>query len=313
MTNQLIEIIPKFDVFTLTWVVNNICTNQCSYCPSILHAGTNHHYSWEHAEKFARFLIDKYPKIHLALSGGEPTLSPFLMNLVAMFSDAGHAVGMTTNGARTVRYYEEISQHMTYIVFSHHPSFADPQLVDKALAACDRSIVTVSIMFDSRYFDQCLNLYNDLRFKHPKISVMPVKLQDWTGPRNALGREYTEAQLDILNSLTRATATQRVVPKNPTLTGARALYSNGEQKLLHAQELINNNQTHFLGWDCRIGLECLFVQFDGIIKTANCRSAAVIGRIQEFDSIQWPTESFICPQTTLCHCVTDVQISKKKL
>lgn len=309
---QIVEIIQKHNVLFLTWIINNICTNKCSYCPPNLHTGTNHNYDWEHAERFARHLIEKYPRINLALSGGEPTLSPFLKDLVSMFSNAGNSIGMTTNGARTVRYYEEISKYMSYMVFSHHPSFADPLLIDKALAAAQNTIVTVSVMFDSRYFDETLEFFEKGKSANLNISIQPVRIHDWTGVKNTAGRDYTEEQLSILTNLQPHHAPNPVKPKNPPLTGGLLKYHTGKIENFHAQTLINNHQTNFLGWDCKIGLESFYVAYDGTVRTGNCISSKKIGEIQDFDNIQWPTKSFICPQT-FCHCTTDVYVSKRKI
>ena len=50
-------------VMAVTWVINNICTNACKYCPPNLHKGKNHHYDWENAKRFWQLLLNKYDKI----------------------------------------------------------------------------------------------------------------------------------------------------------------------------------------------------------------------------------------------------------
>jgi 2-iminoacetate synthase ThiH len=56
---SIIEIKQQVPAMYLTWVINNICTNACSYCHPNLHTGTNHNYDWSHAEEF----IDQVRKI----------------------------------------------------------------------------------------------------------------------------------------------------------------------------------------------------------------------------------------------------------
>ena len=308
---KIIKIEQTAPAFFITWVINNICTNQCSYCPYDLHNGSNHNYDWSDAETLAKYLIGKHPKISLAISGGEPTLSPWLRDLVKMFSDAGHPVGMTTNGARTVRYFEDIAPLMSYIVMSYHPSFEDPQLIEKAEACARHTHTTVSIMMDSRHFDKSLSLYEKIKNNHPSLSIEPIRIQDW-GVRSTGGRTYTPVQEEILDKLTRVSATQVVHPKNPGISGATAYYDNGVEQPLRAQQLINDQQTNFQGWDCDIGLNSLYIRYDGVIRLANCIGSDVIGKIQDFDGIKWPTQTFICPQT-FCNCTTDVYISKRQV
>jgi organic radical activating enzyme len=308
---KIIKIEQTTPAFFLTWVINNICTNQCSYCPTNLHAGTNHNYDWSETKRLAEYLIKTHPRMSLAISGGEPTLSPWLKDLVKMFSDAGHPVGMTTNGARTVRYFEDIAQYMSYIVMSYHPSFEDLKLIEKAEACARHTHTTVSIMMDSRYFDKSLAMYERIKKNHPSLSVEPIRVHDW-GVGSTDGRDYTPEQEQILNRLTRINATQVVHPKNPGVSGATAYYDNGIQEKLHAQKLINDRQTNFQGWECDIGLNSLYIRYDGVIRLGNCIGSAIIGKLQDFDNIEWPTKTFTCPQT-FCNCTTDVYISKRKV
>jgi MoaA/NifB/PqqE/SkfB family radical SAM enzyme len=307
---NLIEIKQQTEIFYLTWIINNICTNKCSYCPPNLHNGTNHNYDWKHAERFAAFLIEKHSKINLAISGGEPTLSPWFRDLVKMFSDAGHSVGMTTNGARSVRYFNDIAQYMSYIVISYHPSSEDPELIEKALACSKYAETTVSVMFDSRYFDKCLEFYNKIK-NYRSISVQPVKILGWIED-SMLGREYTDEQLKLLEKLPQIYFKIPTVPKNLPPPLPIFIFDNNKQNnKIQAQLLINEEKTNFIGWDCDMGISSLVVRPDGSISTANCSTAETIGNIQEFDNIKWPTTSYICKQTA-CICTTDVYLSKKK-
>jgi len=307
---SIIEIKQKVPAMYLTWIINNICTNACSYCPANLHEGTNHNYDWEDAEKFIELVLKKYSKIHVAISGGEPTLSPWFKDLVKKFSDAGHPVGMTTNGARTVRYFEDISQYMSYIVMSYHPSFEDPELLEKAYACAKNTITTVSIMFDSRHFDKSLAMYYRIAEENI-VSVQPVKVHDWnTG--NTLGRDYTHEQLFILDHLPRVTSSNTTMPKVIGITGAEAFYEDGtHEPNLNAQVLINSNKTNFEGWSCNIGLESLYVKFDGLIRRGNCITSPIIGKIQDIENVRWPFDPIVCRQN-YCNCSTDVYVSKQK-
>ena len=304
---SIIEIKQKVPAMYLTWVINNICTNACSYCHPNLHTGTNHNYDWSHAEEFIDQVLARYPAIHLSISGGEPTLSPWFKDLVKKFSDAGHPVGMTTNGARTVRYFEDISQYMSYIVMSYHPSFEDPELLEKAYACAKNTITTLSIMFDSRHFDKCLAMYNKV-VEEGIISVQPVKVHDW-GTGNSLGRDYTPDHLQIIDSLPRVTRTMPL-PKNKGLTGAEAFFDDGTHTPhLNAQELINSGNTNFEGWTCNIGLESIYVRYDGAIRRGNCITSQFFGKLQDVQNIIWPLTPAVCRQN-YCNCTTDVYVSK---
>ena len=47
----------------VSWMLNNICNNTCSYCTPNLYAGKNHHYDWEHARGFVKELHNRHEKI----------------------------------------------------------------------------------------------------------------------------------------------------------------------------------------------------------------------------------------------------------
>jgi organic radical activating enzyme len=294
----------------LTWILNNICTNKCAYCPSILHEGTNHNYEWHHAKEFAENLISKYPKIQLAISGGEPTLSPWFEDLVKMFSDKGHPVGITTNGARTIQFFEKISPYLTYIVMSYHPSYHDDNFVKKVIACSKRTPTSVSIIMDSRYFDQALEMY------HTIVDLADVEVElkivnDWIR-ESTVGRDYTAEQLEKIKSIPHKIISNKIKPKNKLLMKSTAYYDSGESTAVDAQRIINEGKDNFFGWSCNIGLESLFVNFDGKIKKANCASAEYLGDIQHLDDVQWPSKPVICPQT-YCDCATDIYVSKQLL
>jgi organic radical activating enzyme len=314
---SIIEIKQKIPALYLTWVINNICTNSCSYCPSILHSGSNHNYDWSHAEEFINRILVQYPKIHLAVSGGEPTLSPWFKDLVKKFSDAGHPVGITTNGARTVGYFEDISQHLSYVVMSYHPSFEDPELLEKALACAKHTSVSISIMMDSRYFDQSLEAYYKFS-KYAQLSVEHVKIQSWRAKTHE-GSEYTDSQIEIMNSLPTVSAKKSILTKVSGYIsgkvsgyiGGYARYDDGTTSILNAQNLINSGETNFRDWSCNIGLESLYVSYDGIIRNGNCVTSPVIGTIQNLELAKWPSDPVICRQN-YCNCSTDVYVSKKK-
>jgi organic radical activating enzyme len=323
MTKKLIAITQDPKVMQLTWVINNICTNACSYCPKGLHDGKNHHYEWSNAKKFVNELMERHKKINISIAGGEPTLSPHLPELVKLFHDKGHTVTVTTNGARSPRYYEEISPYINGISFSFHPSFEDTNFKEKVRAANKYSNTSVRVMMDTRYWDRCVEIYQ-YYVKQADVSVESVRLQDW-GVGQTLGREYTTEQdqwiLDnphISKNIDINTVIKfikRIKFKLPVLMGCKYHWDDGTISQQNSIDIINSGLNDFRGWSCDIGLESLFVHYEGDIQRANCRQGTpnrIIGNINKPELIQWPTEPEICVQKE-CHCSTDIIISKKKI
>lgn len=313
MQNKIIRIEQVDEsLMHLTWVINNICTNACSYCPSILHDGKNHHYDWDKAREFFKILFQRYPNIHCAVSGGEPSVSPFFQEIVKIFHDNGHHIGATSNAAKPVRYWEEISPHMSYICFSYHPEFPDKDFVKKVSAAGENTYVTVRVMMYPSMWDHCLDIYNQL-IEVPHIFVETVRILDWGGAdRSAV--DYSEEQLQFFVDNARIPKSLLHLVKRPHAeVGARYFFDDGTvDNKPNPVDYINAGMTNFSGYECEAGLKELFIDYLGDIYLANCMIGNPIGNINSPETVNWPVKSIICTKT-LCHCATDVNINKRML
>lgn len=311
MSKKIIQIKKRENALQLTWILNNICTNHCDYCVPTLHMGTNHHYEWDHARAFIERLFDRYPSIHCTISGGEPTLSPFFPEMVKMFFDRGHTVGITTNGSRSLRYFEEIAPMLSYICFSYHPSYHDDGFYEKALMASQHCNVTVRVMMDSRHWQRSVDMYN-MCINSKTLNTEPVKILAEVSTRTGVGEEYTPEQLDWINNNFLVTVPFSI--KNPNWKraniGAEFYYDDGTfERDGDSVKLVTTGQTDFRGWACNIGLESLFVHWDGRVKKGNCMQGGLLFHVNEHEQHPLPTRAEICYQN-LCSCGTDVLISK---
>jgi hypothetical protein len=301
------------DVFQLTWVVNNICSNKCSYCVPGLHSGNNHGYEWENAKIFLEELFKKYKKVHCSIAGGEPTMSPFFPDLCKMFYDNGHTLGMTSNGVRTKEYFEGIAPYLNYICFSYHPEFDDNNdLLYKASICMNHTNVTIRVMMHPKYWERSINFFNRC-LENNHIMVEAVKVLEW-GQTDLSTIDYSEEQLNWFNE----NITRNVNPiillsnKKEGKIGSSFYLEDGTvDKFANAVDYINEGLTDFYGWKCDIGLEHFFIWADGAIRRGNCHVGGIIGNINQPNNIQWPTEPVTCNQH-LCHCSTDVLMSKRK-
>lgn len=313
--DKILQIHQTKRVFYLTWVINNICTNHCDYCPSVLHTGKNHHYEWDKAKSFAERIIKKYPRIKLCISGGEPTVSPFFPELVEMFYDAGHYVNVTSNGARSVEYWQRISSKLEGVSFSYHPSYAKPDFLDKVLEASKNTVVTVRVMMDSRYWDHAKKFYEDLQ-EHKSINVEAVRILPEMA-FNTIGSEYSDEQNQWLESAGFIALTDPLFKKNPKfrlLENPIEMYYEDKEfdTWGDPNKLILSKKNIFTGWSCNIGLESLFIHYDGTVKKANCFQGGILFHINNHENYQLPNKAEICYQD-VCFCPTDISISKVPL
>lgn len=307
--SRIIEIRTEQPFFNLAWIVNNICTNHCPYCPDILHRGQNHYYTWEQAEQFADEMLKLHPKMRVTFSGGEPTVSPWIKPLINKFLDHGQQVAITTNGIRSGNYWDDCRP--THLRISYHPHANNNQgFVTRAVDSWARIPDTVvRIMMTPDRWDECLAVYREL--ESTGIGLEVVRILDW----GAKTYEYAHKQNEFF---------ERTKP--------RTMYANSNLELVnlaktqvwtdlsqfpmpmppHWPVLLANTETNrFQGWSCDIGIEELFLQFDGKIRKGNCEQDGWFADIRDPATWIWPTKSTVCQQTE-CQCISDIRVSKRK-
>lgn len=318
----------------LTWMINNICQNSCSYCPADLHDGKNHYYEWENAKRFFEILFERYPKIHCSVSGGEPSLSPFFLDICKTFHASGHTIGVTSNGAKSVEYWREISQYLNYVCFSWHPEFPDENFEAKVMAASESTPVTIRIMMLSSHWDQCVEAYHKFS-KLLEITTEPVKIMSYKNIDES-SYQYTPEQLEWFNNnhgnheeffdyITKKrkryfdavskdeyiSPDMEIKPYTEIVRILSDYYFDDDTVVVdaNASDYVNQGMTNFNGYTCEIGLKSLFVRPNGIIYLGNCLVGGKIGNINKSEAINWPTKPSKC-NIDLCHCSSDVNINK---
>ena len=316
----VIEIKNTSKYLTLTWILNNICTNSCSYCPTNLHSGTNHNYSWDHAQEFIKECFKRYGKVHCSVSGGEPTVSPFFKDLVNLIWDLGGSMHLTTNLVRNKDYWIDIANKTSGISASYHPEFMNDfqeiEFIEKIAFLSYQTYVTVRIMMHPAHWDKCMNFYNKLKDTDYPFFMEMVRILPNYGQGDPFCQiNYNEDQESILNNHSPIMR----IRENPDLNfrhnpiKSYMIFDDNTSKILDFENtsiLENTNQNNFYGWNCNVGLESLLVRWSGEVQRGNCAEGGIIGNIN--NEINWPTESIICKKN-ICHCIADLILSKKKL
>lgn len=316
MDKKVIRVTQKDETLMhLTWVINNICNNKCSYCVPDLNAGMGHHYSWENAKLFLENLFERYSNIHCSVSGGEPSISPFLPELAKMFNSSGNTIGLTSNAFKPTEYWEDISKDLSYICFSYHAEFPAKTFKEKVIASSLNTFVTVRVMMLPSKWDHCMEVFNSLKDINT-CYVEPIRVLDWGG-KNREAHVYTQEQLDWFKTEEAISPSRKImvhlqgVKKSVELQSTYLIYDGSflMEEEINSSQLINYGMTNFEGYTCEIGLKSLFVHYDGRIQLGNCQVGGFIGEIEDMDNIKWPTEPVICNKT-ICHCATDVSVNK---
>jgi len=301
----------------LTWILNNICTYHCSYCPEIVHGGKNHHYDWSHVKPFIDQCFQKYPYVHCSLSGGEPTVSPFFKSLVNEIYDRGGTVHVTTNLVRSWEYWKEIVNKCCSLSVSYHSEFVkteeeEIEFLDKLVKISHQTYVTLRVMMHPKNWERCVSFYEKALMTSEPFTIEVVRiLPDFGTGKNYFDATYDTDQLDFFRNTPIIFGDPKIENFRRSRHFSDIVYEDQSREffsLTIQSDLEKNKINNFNGWKCNIGLESLFVHYDGGIQRANCEVGGVFGNI--VDGFRWPNEPIICDKT-LCHCAADVIITKE--
>jgi len=315
----------------ITWILNDICNYSCRYCPPVLHEGRNHLFDWDVVEPFLEQLFSFYSlnmnrKLLFSLSGGEPTLSPFFPNLIKKIHDYGGYVGLTTNLARTPRYIEENFKYLSYAGCSFHPAQEFPnnttdEWIEKVKIASNLTMVTVRLMMDPLYWDQCIEFIDRIKNETTaRLEIVYIDDQYGSSKNKLADIKYTKEQAEFFKNfktIPTRTNSLKILESNPLFkqysSNAHITYEDGTAEALNSpQMLINKGQTNFFDFRCAIGSESMFIHQYGHIKRGNCEVGGIIGNVKDHTKIDWNslTKRVLC-NSVRCSCGADIPISKK--
>lgn len=304
------------------WSIHNKCNYECSYCPSELHDGE---WQWLNLERIKKF-IDKienhyvhrlgFKNILFSFTGGEPTLWKDFKPFIQYIDKKGFRCGVTTNGSVSPGFWSNISHAFDYICLSFHPEKAEETRFLENYKFLHDEIKTVipsiRVMMhkDHKLWLKSISLIEKLR-TFPNWSYQAVHVLKNYG----MGSEKIDYGSKTKNEFLSEHAFQEQFKDNsvikiPSVSFNYNIQDNqGKIEKLNENELINNDNVDFLGWNCHIGIEELFIHFSGIVKTSGCGSASEIGNILEHEKIRFPTKPTICKDKG-CYCPTDIRITK---
>lgn len=285
---------------TITWELTNKCNYSCWYCPSSLHAGTS---PWPDAEKaiaFIQTIAERRAGVHIDFIGGEPTLWPGLLDMLGRLPD-NVSTEVTTNGSRTIRWWEKAKPKLTIVTLSCHFDSCDTDhLLKVAELLKDNVQVYALLLLDPKHIDRITQFSKDLaaiNVTHNAKLILP-DFGEQIMP-------YSDDEMAVYNTI------QYKFPQNPGVRRPfkpRQIFVDGVQD--SPWRLLADQQNDFRGWTCHAGKQRLHIDFDGEIWAGSCRSQS-IGNIG--GNINWEAwaEPVICPKKS-CNCMDDLRAEKSR-
>jgi organic radical activating enzyme len=310
--------------FMVDWMLHDRCTYDCSYCPPANKAGSETQLELGRLEQFRESVTahahrhDPDVKMMAGFSGGEPTIWRGFEALVDSLNDHGWHLIVTSNGSRTDTWWDRMAPKFKWICLSYHTEHADPdKFINVVRAASRHTVVSVHIMLnpDPLYFEQALAFGQRLADSVTDCKIRYKPIQHYFGLQKINVAPYTPQQLAQIAGLKTRKGRELASQHDDT----RQLTSDREglfkylwplkHTVLDSTGLINQGLNRFLNWECRAGLDGIFVDARGDVMKATCRVDGKIGTIQDPQHIQWPTHAVTCPLVT-CNCATDVRLGK---
>jgi len=341
MSNFLkpIEIVnPDYDEYlSIQYSLTNVCNYGCNYCWPDCHSGTSRWPDYDIICKNFDHLLSVYKnhfnkkKIRFHLIGGEPTLWPRLGDFSKfIYEKHGCRMTMSTNGSRTVRWFDEYAEYFNDIQVSVHHEFCDVQHIKEVLD-CIYSKGTVmtaaSVLMDPLSWDKCLSIINEL-VNHPVDWMVKQKLVvEPTGTdMSKLNKNYTREQLEYLKDKIKKLPPAEYISKMKELDNIEQNKTSAIVKFRHGMTMpydifsLNIQRSYsFVGWECNLGKDRVNIRADGRLL-GGCGELKIYGREPFYISDQNFIERFtpdvvqtVTCSIPICGDSTDIKLSKRKM
>jgi MoaA/NifB/PqqE/SkfB family radical SAM enzyme len=316
------KIYPSRNVRYVTWLLNNVCPYSCVYCPEIVHSGTiKSYFNLEIYEEFLDYLFDHWngSTIIFAFSGGEPTVHPHFEQILNKIYKAGHSFGLTSNLSKNIKFWERIRTKLEYVSASFHPEYVNTKekqdkFIDKLNLIAEKAGCEIRVMMYPDLWEECIEFINKLEKSFVGDDVIPViVLEDFGVNEKYVDITYTDDQLKWIKEFVHDPDAVRsdglqIIDDNIKHQGYFEDNFGKKHLMRNVQQISNDKITNFNGWSCNIGIDSIYLNWDGIIRGGNCLEGGYIGDI--ISKVNWNSEPIICG-STYCHCVTDIKVSKE--
>ena len=325
------------DYLSIQYEFTNVCNYKCNYCWPESHSGTTRWPDYDIICKNFNHLITVYKNyygkknIRLHLIGGEPTLWPKLGDFAKfIYEKHGCRITMSTNGSRTLRWWNEYAEYFNDIQLSVHHEFCDIEHVKTVLDAIytKGTIMTAaSVLMDPKAWDKCVGIVEELN-SHPipwMVKTMTI-VESWGVESSAICKDYTLEHIEYLRNKIKRLSPNDYIAKMKELgnieqdkTAAKIILDDGTEQPYNTFNLYENRLNAFRGWECNIGVDRVGIRTDGRIQ-GSCGELNVYGGepfyIHDQDFIEKFTPDLIKPticSRTFCGCSAEIRLPKRKL
>lgn len=297
------EITTNYESKYIIWEATTVCNYSCRYCWPEYYDGK---YRWPDDEKTDKLIkyIKKFSedkKIIFDIMGGEPTLWPNLQKFCYSIKDYAYTT-FSSNGSRTVRWWDKFTAPLDHLILSFHPEFANvDHYVNVLKTIHQRYGVTVYILYHPEFKDICLRAWNSFTKGNLEISCQMKRIYTDEHSQPVFSTEYSEEDKKILMFNYNNRKIQLHLPKMDLIR---------DGKIVDPHEEIAKGLNSFTGWQCNLGGDLWrYILADGTIYGSACRMRSPMGNVYTDGETTKPA----CVTCTLkyCNCRLDLILNKK--
>lgn len=274
MTRKIsrIETMESKKRLRIEYMVGNYCNYKCWYCSPYANGGdTRWHHDYDELIDNFKYLLDFYVKhgrnkFEINILGGEPSIWPDVARFARdMKKEYNAKITMTTNGSRTLRWWDENASAFDKILFSyHHKEVKDiNQYIEVLDLVYSKGIpINALVLIDPTIYDDCVDAI-ELMKQRSKYSWFICAME-------VHPPQYTEEQKGIfLKNVKRMPPMWRIFKdeyENILKGKTTVIYDDGSKEKVERNFFSLNNLNNFQGWTCNIGIENINIQKDGKIS-----------------------------------------------
>jgi MoaA/NifB/PqqE/SkfB family radical SAM enzyme len=306
-------------------MVGNLSKHKCKYCCPGSNDGTVLWPDVELVKENLSHLLNHY-KMHgkdqfnIYFVGGEPTLwKDFPMLIKHLKENFNVVISISTNGSRSISWWNKNAQYFDSIEMSVHHEFAKiHHLMTVADLLYEKEIcIVANVLMDPTAFEKCQGI----------IETMKTSIHSWPIMAKNVhfdGRtRYTEIQKLYFSPAVKRMPDMdwyKKVNRDTVWKKRTWVIFNDDTKneIDNNSWFILNGLNHFNGWTCNLGVDHLEIHHDGTVS-GNCKQK-ILGLNyyhnlydsnfkSKFISKIVPT---ICRQL-ICGCSNEIVINKKKI
>jgi len=340
--NKVIKIVSnqKDNILEVRWMVNNVCNYNCRYCWPGSHDGSFKSPenidqiidNFDHMFTYYKTHLNK-TRFHLKVGGGEPTLWKDLGYFIEQLKKR-HNIYFTviSNGSRTLRWWKEYGHLIDNATLSYHVAEANP---DHMIAVADTLYelgkkTSVKVLMDPNLWDESVRVLEYMKTsKHSWFLTATEVIEPEHVASNVIEivdenkKRYTPEQRSYFkNALKRMPGWSWIFKNIKLLIGGEiklfestAYLDNGTTIKARPETYILNGWNNFKGWSCNIGLESVYIHWDGEV-VGSCQETlyGLDYRYNILDSnfvqnFHPDLKPIVCNQNN-CFCGTETHISK---